>query len=137
MKGSPVVLGSLSANKPMWSNALAGGTTSAFFVRCEGLPDEGTTTVATKDGEKRMLKHKTDNAFHCRPEWFISKNAIIGDAVITTDNEGRVTSLNPVAQSLTGWTQADAVSLSFVVVRKYRSPTAGGPFLWSNPCLSR
>jgi len=30
--------------------------------------------------------------------------ASIGDAVITTDSEGRVTYLNPVAESLTGWT---------------------------------
>jgi PAS domain S-box-containing protein len=34
--------------------------------------------------------------------------ASIGDAVITTDNEGRVTYLNAVAESLTGWKQADA-----------------------------
>ncbi len=33
----------------------------------------------------------------------------IGDAVIATDAEGRVTSLNPVAEALTGWTQAEAV----------------------------
>jgi PAS domain S-box-containing protein len=32
----------------------------------------------------------------------------IGDAVITTDTQGRVTSLNPVAESLTGWPQAEA-----------------------------
>ena len=32
----------------------------------------------------------------------------IGDAVITTDIEGRVTYLNAVAESLTGWTQAEA-----------------------------
>jgi PAS domain S-box-containing protein len=32
----------------------------------------------------------------------------IGDAVITTDNESRVTYLNRVAESLTGWTQDDA-----------------------------
>ena len=29
----------------------------------------------------------------------------IGDALITTDGEGRVAFLNPVAQSLSGWTQ--------------------------------
>lgn len=32
----------------------------------------------------------------------------IGDGVITTDTEGKVVSLNPVAQSLTGWTQEQA-----------------------------
>jgi PAS domain S-box-containing protein len=32
----------------------------------------------------------------------------IGDGVITTDAEGRVTSLNPVAESLTGWTTDEA-----------------------------
>ena len=34
--------------------------------------------------------------------------ASIGDAVITTDAEGRVVFLNPVAERLTGWTQAEA-----------------------------
>jgi PAS domain S-box-containing protein len=33
----------------------------------------------------------------------------IGDAVITTDAEGRVTLLNPVAETLTGWSNEDAV----------------------------
>src|SRR5215218_10341009 len=34
--------------------------------------------------------------------------ASIGDAVISTDAEGRVTYLNKVAEALTGWSQADA-----------------------------
>lgn len=33
----------------------------------------------------------------------------IGDAVLTTDDMGRVTYLNPVAERLTGWSNADAV----------------------------
>ncbi len=33
----------------------------------------------------------------------------IGDAVITTDTRSRVTRMNPVAESLTGWTFAEAV----------------------------
>jgi PAS domain S-box-containing protein len=33
----------------------------------------------------------------------------IGDAVITTDPAGRITMLNPVAQALTGWSEAAAV----------------------------
>lgn len=32
----------------------------------------------------------------------------IGDAVITTDAQGRVATMNPVAESLTGWTQSEA-----------------------------
>src|SRR5688500_9353246 len=34
--------------------------------------------------------------------------ASIGDAVISTDAEGRVTYLNGVAEALTGWSQAEA-----------------------------
>jgi diguanylate cyclase (GGDEF)-like protein/PAS domain S-box-containing protein len=33
----------------------------------------------------------------------------IGDAVLSTDNEGRVTYLNAVAEKITGWTQSQAV----------------------------
>ncbi len=35
----------------------------------------------------------------------------IGDAVIATDREGRVTSMNPVAQTLTGWKEEDALRM--------------------------
>lgn len=40
----------------------------------------------------------------------------IGDAVITTDAEGNITFLNPVAQALTGWNQDDAMGKSLSLV---------------------
>jgi PAS domain S-box-containing protein len=47
-----------------------------------------------------------------RPEWSRAALSQIGDAVITTDKDGQVTFLNPVAQELTGWTQEEAVGVS-------------------------
>ena len=51
----------------------------------------------------------------------------IGDAVIATDAEARVTLLNPVAEQLTGWTQAQAVGLPVgevfhIINQKTREP---------------
>src|SRR5690606_1157667 len=51
--------------------------------------------------------HGADSA-----EWLRVTLSSIGDGVITTDDAGRVTFLNPVAQELTGWTQADAAGVS-------------------------
>jgi PAS domain S-box-containing protein len=42
--------------------------------------------------------------------------ASIGDAVIATDRDGTVTYLNAVAESLTGWTNAEAVGLPLTQV---------------------
>jgi PAS domain S-box-containing protein len=41
-------------------------------------------------------------------EWFEVTLSSIGDAVITTDVEGRVTFLNPAAEVMTGWSSAHA-----------------------------
>lgn len=47
-------------------------------------------------------------AAHHRSETLRVTLHSIGDAVITTDTRGRVATLNAVAESLTGWTQAEA-----------------------------
>jgi PAS domain S-box-containing protein len=55
----------------------------------------------------------------------------IGDAVITTDAEGRVTSLNPVAVTLTGWAQDEAAGRPleevFRIVNERTRQTVGSP----------
>jgi PAS domain S-box-containing protein len=40
--------------------------------------------------------------------WYQVTLSAIGDAVLTTDPQGRVTYMNPVAESLTGWVAEDA-----------------------------
>jgi PAS domain S-box-containing protein len=42
-------------------------------------------------------------------QWLAAVLGSIGDAVIATDTNGRVTFINPVAQALTGWTRDEAV----------------------------
>lgn len=63
------------------------------------------TDRATPDPEQ------TGEALYEQRQWLQITLASIGDAVITTDHEGNVTFLNPVAQSLTGWSQDEAGGL--------------------------
>lgn len=51
----------------------------------------------------------------------------IDDAVITSDTEGRVTWLNPSAETLTGWSCADAVGLPLNVIYKVEHEAGGHP----------
>ena len=51
----------------------------------------------------------------------------IGDAVLATDTEGRVTRMNPIAESLTGWPQTEAIgrpieSVFHIINEKTRQP---------------
>jgi PAS domain S-box-containing protein len=68
-----------------------------FFLTC---------TVIIWFGEQTRRSRRRDEEGR---ERFQTTLASIGDAVIATDREGRITTMNPVAESLTGWTQADAL----------------------------
>ena len=122
MKGSLAMPEGLSVNRPMWSTTMQVRPHRLFSFDAKGLPDEGSKAVAAKDGEKRMLEHKTEDALHFRTDWLMRDPAIIGDAVIITDFKGLITSLNPIAESLTGWTQGEATGLSLESVFKIVDP---------------
>ena len=55
---------------------------------------------------------------HAQREWLRVTLSSIGDAVITTDTKGSITYLNPVAVSLTGWTQEEASGIQLDLVFK-------------------
>ncbi|HKG21986.1 MAG TPA: PAS domain S-box protein [Blastocatellia bacterium] len=56
-----------------------------------------------------LARRRAEEALRKQSEWLRVMLASIGDAVISTDAEGRVTFMNGVAESLTGWDQAEAL----------------------------
>lgn len=59
--------------------------------------------------------------------------ASIGDGVITTDPEGRITYLNGIAETLTGWPRAEAVGKPLEAVFRILNETSRRPV--ENPAL--
>src|SRR6476620_5593258 len=60
--------------------------------------------------------------------WYQVTLAAIGDAVLTTDSDGLVTYMNPVAETLTGWSAAEALGKHLedvfrIVNEETRKPT--------------
>jgi PAS domain S-box-containing protein len=53
-------------------------------------------------------RRRAEEALRKQSEWLRVTLFSIGDGVITTDAEGRVTLLNPVAESITGWSEQEA-----------------------------
>ena len=66
--------------------------------------------VALQNAQSILVaRRRAEEALRQQSEWLRTTLASIGDAVITTDVDGRVTFMNAVAQALTGWTQTDAL----------------------------
>jgi PAS domain S-box-containing protein len=63
-----------------------------------------------------IVKHRMEIKLKKQAQWFATVLKSIGDAVIATDIEGLVTYMNPVAEQLTGWPQAQAVGRSLIEV---------------------
>src|SRR6476660_9681237 len=79
--------------------------------------------MSTKDNEEQLIRsvaeqnaqsihlarRRADEALRKQSDWLRVTLSSIGDAVISTDVEGRVTFMNRVAESLTGWGEAEAL----------------------------
>src|SRR2546423_4320192 len=71
----------------------ADGKTSLILLAIEDVTEQ-------RGAEMEAFRHK---------QWLATALASIGDAVIATDNDARVTFLNPTAQRLTGWPPNEAI----------------------------
>ena len=73
--------------------------------------EEGLLRSAALQNARSILvaRQRADEALQKQSEWLRITLSSIGDAVISTDADGRVTFLNVVAEALTGWTQAEAL----------------------------
>jgi PAS domain S-box-containing protein len=58
--------------------------------------------------ENISANRNTEAEISRQRQWFATTLSSIGDAVIATDIEARVTFMNPTAERLTGWAQSDA-----------------------------
>ena len=63
-----------------------------------------------------MIGDGNDRPLDEQREWLRVTLASIGDAVITTDTDGCVTFMNPVAQQVTGWRMEDASGIPLETV---------------------
>ena len=55
-----------------------------------------------------LVSERSRKELHRHAAWVSTTLRSMGDAVIATDGEGRVTFLNPVAETLTGWAREEA-----------------------------
>ncbi len=69
-------------------------------------PFEEATLLSTV--EIALHKQRLYKQLAAGREWFYATLRCVGDGVIATDNEGNIVFMNPVAETLTGWTMTDA-----------------------------
>ncbi|MGO6740008.1 PAS domain S-box protein [Rhizobium ruizarguesonis] len=88
----------------------ADGEARSFLIRTVPIRDESGNVIRwygiNIDVEDLKIAH---NRIQESEQRYAATLSSIGDAVISTDDKGHLTFLNPVAEKLTGWTQQEAV----------------------------
>ena len=91
-------------------------------------------SVALQSGQSILIaRRRAEEELRKQSEWLRTTLASIGDGVITTDAQGRVSFMNAVAEALTGWPQADALGRVLTEVMQLRHEVTGE--LVDNPAM--
>jgi PAS domain S-box-containing protein len=101
--------------KAFWSVPLIAegrslGLLGVGFYQPRTFPPEERTFVETLSGHcaQAVLRAERLEGEDQARSWLVTTLRSIGDAVIATDAKGQVTFMNPIAETLTGWLEADA-----------------------------
>jgi PAS domain S-box-containing protein len=103
--------------------------------------------MSTKDDEEQLLRsvaeqnaqsinlarRRSEEALRKQSDWLRVTLSSIGDGVISTDVEGRVTFMNRVAEFLTGWDEAEALGRSLTEIFQILNEESRRPV--ENPAL--
>jgi CheY-like chemotaxis protein len=102
-------------------------TSPAGYMLKPYQPTELRTTI-----ELALHRAQQDRHMNKGEQWMTTVQCL-GDGVMTTDRDARVTYLNPAAETLTGWTHAEAAGISVTTMIGLESGATGD--LAGNPAL--
>jgi len=77
--------------------------------------------------ELALFKHQAERKLREQQEWLRVTLTSIGDGVIAADAQGRIDFVNPVAESLTGWSTAEAAGRPLQEVFRIVNEHTGAP----------
>ena len=97
--------------------------TGAYGYLLKPFQDRDLRTAIEVALQKRELERQLSE----RERWFATTLKSIGEAVIATDVEQRITFMNAVAERLTGWTSSDAAGKPLSEVMRIVEKKTGAP----------
>lgn len=83
--------------------------------------------------EVAFYKHQIDQQLKENQQWLLAVLNSISEGVVATDEQGRIKFINPIAESLTGWTQTEAIGALSNDVFRFAHEVTHAPI--ENPIL--
>jgi PAS domain S-box-containing protein len=77
--------------------------------------------------ELALYKHQMERKLRQAERWLAATLKSIGEAVLATDEDGRVVFINPVAEALTGWKRQEALGQDVAAVLRLVHPQTRQP----------